>query len=191
MMDEKKIIKKLKALLDPSRFRHSLRVRDKILHLSIFHKVDHKKAAIAGLLHDCSRYMDRPRMLAFAKKIHLKIDAISRLEPKLLHAPLSAYIARERFGIKDPEILGAIAAHTLGKKRMNMTEKLVYVADHVEEGRSHAWVNNARKLAEKDLDKAIVAISGSMIKYLIDKDLPVHPTTFEVRNYYILKHEQT
>ena len=189
-MDEKNIIKKLKSLLGPSRFKHSLRVREKVLHLSKFHRIDLKKASIAGLLHDVSRYMDRKGLLRFAEKIKLPIDPISRIEPKLLHAPLSAYIARKIFGIKDRQILKAISSHTLGHKNMSMLEKIIYVSDHIEEGRSHAGVVDARQLAESDIDQAIVAISSSMIKYLLGNKLPVHPTTFEVRNYYLLKHEQ-
>ncbi len=189
-MDEKNIIKRLKYLLGPSRLKHSLRVREKVVHLSKFHRIDLKKAAIAGLLHDVSRFMDRDGLLKLAEKIKMKIDPILRFEPKLLHAPLSAYIARKKFGIRDRQILRALASHTLGRKNMTMLEKIVYVADHTEEGRSHAGVKRARKLAEADLDQAIVAISTSMIKYLLGKGLPVHPMTVEVRNYYLFKHEQ-
>ncbi len=189
-MGEKNIISRLKSLLGPSRFRHSLRVMEKAVSLSNIHKVDQKKAAIAGLLHDVSRYMDRPGLLRFAEKIKLKIDPISRLEPKLLHAPISAYIAKKRFGINDRQILKAISSHTLGRKSMTALEKIVYIADHTEEGRMHSGAAKARRLAEKDLDMAVVAVSTSMIKYLTDKDLPVHPMTFEVRNYYLLKHGQ-
>lgn len=189
-MDEKNIIKRLQRLLGPSRLKHSLRVREKVIHLSKFHRIDLEKASIAGLLHDVSRFMDRRGLLKFAEKIKMKIDPISRFEPKLLHAPLSAYIARKKFGIRDPQILRAVASHTLGRKNMTMLEKIVYVADHTEEGRSHAGVRRARMLAEADLDQAIVAISTSMIKYLLGKSLPVHPMTVEVRNYYLLKHEQ-
>jgi len=189
-MDEKIIIKKLKSLLGPSRFKHSLRVREKVLHLSKFHRVNLKKASIAGLLHDVSRYMDRRGLLQLAEKIRMKIDPISRFEPKLLHAHLSAHIAKHTFDVRDPQILKAISSHTLGRKNMTMLEKIVYVADHVEEGRSHAGVDNARKLAETNIDQAVVAISSSMIKYLLGNDLPVHPTTLEVRNYYLKKNEQ-
>jgi predicted HD superfamily hydrolase involved in NAD metabolism len=189
-MDEKKIIKRLKNLLGLSRFKHSLRVREKVLHLSHFNKVNPKKAGIAGLLHDVSRSMDRSGLLKLAEKIKIKIDPISRFEPKLLHAPLSAYIARTKFGIKDRQILKAISSHTLGRKNMTMLEKIVYVADHVEEGRAHAGIAKARRLAESDINQAVVAISTSMIKYLLGNDLPVHPMTVEVRNYYLLKHEQ-
>jgi predicted HD superfamily hydrolase involved in NAD metabolism len=108
-------------------------------------------------------------------------------EPKLLHAPISAYIARKEFGIKDPQILKAISSHTLGRKNMSMLEKMIYVADHVEEGRSHADAAKARKLAEADLDQAIVSISDSMIKYLRGKGLPIHPKAMEVRDYYLKK----
>ena len=189
-MDEKNITKKLKGLLGPSRFKHSLMVRDKVLHLSKFHKVNMKKASIAGLLHDVSRFMDRRGLLKFAEKIRLVIDPTSRAEPKLLHAPISAYIARTKFGIKDRQILKAISSHTLGRKNMTILEKIVYVADHVEEGRSHAGVKNARRLAESDIDQAIVAISSSMIKYLLGNNLPIHRMAFEVRDYYLKKHEQ-
>jgi predicted HD superfamily hydrolase involved in NAD metabolism len=189
-MDEQKIIKRLKSLLGPSRFKHSLRVREKILHLSSFHSIDTKKAGVAGLMHDVSRYMDRNGLLKFAEKTGMKIDPIQRLEPKLLHAHISAYIARTKFGIKDRQILQAISSHTLGRENMTMLEKIVYVADHVEEGRSHAGATNARRLAEEDINQAIVAISTSMIKYLIGNGLPVHPMTVKVRNHYLLKHEQ-
>ena len=190
-MDEKSLINKLKKLLGPSRFNHSIRVRDKVLHMSKHHRIDIKKAGIAALLHDCSRYLDRSGLLKLAIKLNMKIDPIARLEPKLLHAPLSAYIAKKMFEIRDKQILRAISSHTLGRKGMSMLEKIVYVADHVEEGRTHASARKARLIAEKDIDKAIVTISSSMIKYLIDNDLPVHPGTYNVRNYYLLKHEQT
>jgi len=189
-MDEKNIIKRLKSLLGPSRFRHSLRVRQKALRLSKFHQIDLKKARIAGLLHDVSRYMDRKALLQFAEKIKLKIDPISRLEPKLLHAAISAHIARHKFGVKDPQVLKAISSHTLGRVNMSALEKIIYIADHVEEGRSHAGVKKARKLAETDMDRTIVAISSSMIRYLLDQGLPVHPMTVKVRDHYLLKNEQ-
>jgi predicted HD superfamily hydrolase involved in NAD metabolism len=129
-------------------------------------------------------------LLSLAVKLKFKIDPVSRLEPKLLHAPLSAYIARKEFGIRDRSILKAISGHTLGRKNMSTLEKIVYVADHTEESRTHAGVKKARSFAKNNIDKAIVAISSSMIRYLLDKGLPVHQGTYEVRNYYLIKNEQ-
>ena len=186
-MDEKIIIGKLKELLGPARFKHSLRVRDTVVRLSKFHHIDLKKASIAGLLHDVSRYMERPGLLAMAKRLGLKIDPISRIEPKLLHAELSAHIAMKEFGIKDPAILNAIRHHTLGSPKMSTLDKIVYVADHIEEGRTHKGVNKARRLARTDLDMAIAEIATSTIQYLLEKGKPVHPGACEVRNHFLLK----
>ena len=189
-MDEKKIVKELKGLLSPARFKHSLRVREKALQLSNLHGINAKKASVAGLLHDVARYMDRAHLLAFALKNNIKVDAVSRLEPKLLHAPISAYIARKRFKIKDPAVLEAIRCHTLGKKNMSLLDKVIYIADHTEEGRTHAGAKRSRELAKKDLNKAVVEVSSSMINYLLKKGLPVHSRTYEVRNYYLLVNDK-
>jgi predicted HD superfamily hydrolase involved in NAD metabolism len=189
-MDEQNIIKKLKKLLGKARFNHSLRVRDKAVFLAKLHGVDVRKARIAALLHDCSRYLDRPGFLLMAKKIKMRIDPISKAEPKLLHAPLSAYIAKKEFGVKDPSILKAIRLHTLGSKNMSLLDKIIYVADHTESGRRHEAAKTTRKLARKNIDKAVVAVSDSMIKYLSGKGLPVHPYALEVRDRYKIKHDK-
>jgi predicted HD superfamily hydrolase involved in NAD metabolism len=190
MMDEKKLIRELKKLLGPTRFKHSLRVRDSVLRLSKFHKVDLKKARLAGLLHDSARYMDRQGFLKMAKELKMKVGRFEKAEPKLLHAALSAYVARTKFGIHDKQVLKAIKLHTLGSRNMSTLDKLIYVADHTEEARNHKGVKIARKLAKTDLNKAVAYIAGSTLQYLIDSGLPVHPRTREVRNYFLLKHDK-
>jgi len=189
-MDEKLMVQKLKSILDPSRFKHSLRVRDMVAKLASLYRVDRKASSIAGLLHDSSRFLHGKGFVRLAKKTGIKIDPITLLEPKLLHAPLSAYIARTKFGVKDERILKAIGSHTLGRPGMSTMEKIIYVADHIEEGRTHAGAKKARRLAFKALNKAIVSISSTMISYLIGKGLPVHPGTYEVRNYYLLNKDE-
>jgi predicted HD superfamily hydrolase involved in NAD metabolism len=189
-MDKERLIKKLRALLGKDRFGHSLRVRDTVIELADIYGINKKKAELAALLHDVSRYLDRPGMLRTAKIMHIKTDDISRSEPKLLHAEISAKIAKRDFKIKDKSILNAIKNHTLGSTKMTPLDKAVYIADHTERGRTHAGVELARRLAKKDMDKAIVAISSSMIEYLLGRGLPVHPKTVEVRNYYLKNYDK-
>jgi predicted HD superfamily hydrolase involved in NAD metabolism len=189
-MEEINIIKKLKKLLGSPRFNHTIRVRDKAVFLARIHGVDIKKARLAALLHDCSRYLDRQGFIEKAKEIKMPIDAFSRIEPKLLHAPLSAYIAKNEFGIKDEQVLKAIRLHTLGSSNMSTLDKIIYVADHAEVGRRHKSTKKIRELAKLDLDMAVVAVSESMIKYLSGKGLPVHPSAFKVRDRYKIKHDK-
>jgi predicted HD superfamily hydrolase involved in NAD metabolism len=177
---------RLKRALDRERFAHSLRVEKTALALAKKYGVNQRQTALAALLHDYARKFDRPGLLKEAKKRKLKVDQISRLEPKLLHAELSARLAQEEFGVKDRAVLAAIRKHTLGTPGMSRLEKIIFLADHIEEGRSHVGVAKVRTLAAKDLDQAIVATLSNTIHYLLGKKLPVHPDGLKTRNYYLL-----
>lgn len=178
---------RLKLALDRERFAHSLRVEKTAVALAIKYGVSTNQAALAALLHDYARKFDRPGLLAEAKKRRMKTDPISRFEPKLLHAELSARLAQEEFGIKDQAILGAIRQHTLGAPGMSKLAKIVFLADHIEEGRGFVGVAKVRALASKDLDQAIVASLTVTLRHLLAKQLPVHPDSIKTRNYYLLK----
>jgi predicted HD superfamily hydrolase involved in NAD metabolism len=181
-----RIIEQLEQELDRPRFKHTLGVEKTALALAKKFKVSQKKASLAALLHDCARKYDRPGLLKQARKFKIKIDAVSRQEPKLLHAELSARMARRDFGIKDPEVLSAIRNHTLGQPGMSRLDQVIFLADHIEEGRDFAGVRRLRRLAAKDLDQAMVASTAHTIKYLLERKLPIHPASLKTRNYYLL-----
>jgi len=181
------ILKKLEKVLDRERFEHSLRVEKVAVKLAKRHGVSKNKASIAALLHDCARQYSRRQLLRVARKFRIKIDPVSFFEPKLLHAKLSALLAKRDFGVISKDVLGAIEKHTVGAPNMSKLEKIIYLADHIEEGRDFSGVNRARKLAAKDLDRAIIESASNMIRFLLQKGLPVHAGTVETRNHYILK----
>jgi predicted HD superfamily hydrolase involved in NAD metabolism len=187
VLDRSEILKKLKEDLGRERFDHSLRVEKTAIALARKFGVSIKKASIAALLHDCARKFDRAGLLRVARRLKLKIDPVSRLEPKLLHAELSTRFAKKDFKIRSPEILSAIRKHTIGSERMTKLEKIIFLADHVEEGRNYAGVKKIRQIAFRDLDRAIIESTSKMLKYLEDKKLPVHPGTIKTRNYYLMK----
>jgi predicted HD superfamily hydrolase involved in NAD metabolism len=181
------IIEKLKAVLDPERFEHSLRVEKTAVKLARKYGVSVKKASQAALLHDYARKFKGEKLLQAAKKFKLKIDAISEFEPKLLHAELGSLLVKRDFGITSSAILKAIKKHTIGSPRMNKLEEIIYLADHIEEGRDFAGVKKIRELAFKDMDKAIIASTAKMLSFLIKKELPLHSGTVQTRNYYLMK----
>jgi predicted HD superfamily hydrolase involved in NAD metabolism len=190
MLDRKEIIKKLEATLDSERFEHSLRAEQIALKLAKKYRVNLKEASVAALLHDCARRYDRPELLRQARRLKLEIDPIRRLEPKLLHGEIGAFIAKYEFGIKSAEILRAIVNHTTGAPGMSKLEKVIYLADHIEEGRDFAGVERLRKLAFKDMDRAILESTSAMIVFLLQKGLPVYQPSVETRNYYLVKLKQ-
>ncbi|MBU0501812.1 MAG: bis(5'-nucleosyl)-tetraphosphatase (symmetrical) YqeK [bacterium] len=166
-MDKRdQILKKLKQELDSDRFNHCLRTEKIAIKLAKKYGVSEQAASLAALLHDCAK----------------KYDPYG-----LLHAELSAQLAKKKYGVSSKQVLRAIKHHTTGTPNMSKLEKIIYLADHIEEGRQHKNVSKVRQAAEKDLDLAIVLQSTSTLRFLLDQKLPVHQSTNETRNYYLLR----
>ncbi|MFA5113521.1 MAG: bis(5'-nucleosyl)-tetraphosphatase (symmetrical) YqeK [Candidatus Margulisiibacteriota bacterium] len=182
-----KIIKRLQETLDPERFEHSLRVEKIALQLAARYRVNKQQASLAALLHDCARRYDRRGLLREAKRLGLKIRPLDRAEPKLLHGELGVRLARREFRVGSRPVLEAIRCHTTGKPGMAKLAKIIYLADHVEEGRDHAAAGRIRKLAFRQLDRAIAESAGAQLEYLLRRGQPIDPATLETRNSYLKK----
>ena len=139
-MDEKQIEirKKLKKKLDTARYEHTLGVAYTAACLAMRYGADIQKAEVAGLLHDCAKCIPDEEKLQKCEKHHLPISDAERKNPSLLHAKLGAYYARQKYGITDEEILGAITWHTTGKPEMTLLEEIVFIADYIEPDRDRA-----------------------------------------------------
>jgi predicted HD superfamily hydrolase involved in NAD metabolism len=190
MLDREEIIKKLEATLDRERFEHSLRAEKIALKLAQKYGVNTNQASVAALLHDCARRYGRPELLRQARRLKLKIDPIRRLEPKLFHGEIGAAIAKREFGVRSAGILRAIRNHTTGAPGMSKLEQVIYLADHIEEGRDFAGVEKLRRLAFKDMGRALLESASAMIVFLLKKGLPVYQPSVETRNYYLVKSKQ-
>ena len=121
------ILQNLKQDLNEERYEHSIGVAEKAKELAEKFGCDPEKAYIAGLLHDCAKCMD----FELSKKIALEhtpdLDETEKDNKKTIHAPVSAYIAKEKYGVTDAEILSAIRLHTIGKCQMTDFEKIIFI----------------------------------------------------------------
>lgn len=149
-MNIAEIQKKLKKELKPKRYEHTLNVVESALKLAEIYPCDKDKVRYAALLHDCAKNYSDAQLLETAEKYYLNVDEVTRREPQLLHGPVGALVARTEYGIEDKEILGAIKYHTTGRKNMNVLEKIIYLADFIEPGRSYPGVDKLRKMAFED-----------------------------------------
>lgn len=142
-------------------------------------------ARIAGLLHDCAKCLSDEKRLSLCKKNHIPVTDLERKNPFLLHAKVGAYLAREKYGIKEPDILNAIRSHTTGRKNMSLLEKIVFIADYIEPGRKNAPnLFEVRKLAFVDIDCALLKILGDTLQYLRASGGDIDPMTEETWRYY-------
>ena len=158
-MDRVDMIRKLKPKLNEKRYVHSVGVEYTAATLAFVYGADIQKARIAGLLHDCAKCIPTEEKLKKAKKYGLPINKSEKANPDLLHGKLGAYIAKEKFGIKDPDILSAITYHTTGHPGMSLLDKIIFVADYIEPNRKMIRdLTEIRREAYEDIDKCIIHI---------------------------------
>lgn len=75
----------------------------------------------------------------------------------LLHSVAGAALARDKYGVNDPDILDAIYGHTTGHANMSPLAMVVYLADKIEPTRqSYPTLDKVRLLASMSLERAML-----------------------------------
>ncbi|NLX61572.1 MAG: HD domain-containing protein [Tissierellia bacterium] len=182
---------KLKADIGIKRFEHSLRVMETSIKLANRYNFSVEKAAIAGLLHDCGKLKGETNLLKVSSDFGIILDSMTKCNSELIHSILGAAIAEKEYGIKDQEILRAIRYHTTGRENMSLLEKIVYIADLIEPGRSFEGVDKLRRLALEDLDKCLLYSLDNTLKFLIEKKKLIHIDSIKARNYLLIQTRTT
>ncbi len=166
------------------RIEHILGVEQMARELALHHQLDVEKAAQAGLMHDLAKYFKPQLLLQMAEAEGLPIDEVDVATPHLLHADVSAIVARDEFGITDPEILQAIADHTLGRAGMSPLSCIVFLADTLEAGRGDTPELQAlRELSYQSLAQAVWHTCDYSLQYLLSTRCLIHPRTIRTRNW--------
>lgn len=142
------------GLLKANRVDHVLGCRDTAAALARRWGANETDAARAGLLHDITKALDDPLQLILCQEYGIVLDDFSTHNPKTLHALTGSLVANRIFG-ENQAVVDAICSHTTGKPNMNLLEKIIYVADYMEPNRDFPGVERLRKLAYKNLDKAL------------------------------------
>ena len=186
VMERAEIVKKLESKLKPGRFVHSIGVEYTAANLAFLYGADVERARLAGLLHDCAKYIPTDEKLKRAKKYGIKISKCEKANPDLLHGKIGAYLAREKYGVEDEEILSAISYHTTGRPGMTLLEKIIFVADYIEPNRRIIReLPEIRREAYTDLDKCVIHILKNTIEYLETLNAAIDDLTKETYDYYV------
>lgn len=180
-----KLRKEMEKQLKPDRFDHTLGVAYTAASMAIVHGADIQKALIAGMLHDCAKCMDHEDQIKICEKNKIEITDVERRNHSLLHAKVGMYLAKTKYEIDDPEILGAIRWHTTGKENMSLLERIVYIADFIEPNRKQLEdMAVIRKEAFTDIDKCMAHILYNSIRYLKTIGKECDETTMTAYEYY-------
>ena len=167
---------KIQEMLPEKRYKHSLNVADCAVKLSEIYGCDKEKAYIAGIAHDCAKYLNKDEVKYYVDKYKIVLDEIEKDNLALSHSLIGSYIAKYEFGINDKDIINAIKYHTTGKEDMDIIEK----------NRDFPGVEELRDLVyNKELDKALLISFNNTIKFVIDNNQLIHNRTVDARNYLI------
>lgn len=182
-MDVNELKQQLVQRLSTARYEHVLRVAETAKLLAIKYQMSVEQAEQAALFHDIAKCMDKDDL-----RLHLvrgnEDSRLTSFHHELWHAPVGAMIAHDEFGLEDEDVLNAIRYHTTGRADMSRLEKLIYIADMIEPGRSFPGVDILRQRAEESLDIAMEACIYQSVQFLVNKRVPVFPDSIDCYNEY-------
>ena len=173
------------------RYRHCLSVARSAEKLAGRHGASALKARVAGVLHDVARAWTNADLLEYAVGHGMRVNEPERAHPVLLHARIGADIARHEFGIKDPEILGAIERHTVAVPGMSRLEMIVYEADTFEPGRNFPGRAMLEAAAQSSLDVGLLACVASSLDHLKTRRIPPAPETLALYDELVKMYGRT
>ena len=178
-------IEKIKKYVDKNlsakRRSHTYGVRDVAVKLAEAYGCDKAKAETAALLHDIFRSVPAEALNYYVR--HLGLDAAYLDDPNLAHGPVAAEMIQRNFGVTDGDVVNAVRYHTTGRRGMSLLEKIIYIADAIEPGRTYPGVEEIRKLAFEDIDKACLSSMRKTIEYVTSQGKRLDEETIEAKDY--------
>lgn len=181
-MDYETLSLAVKPYLSEKRYAHTLRTCDMALKLAEKWGCDAQSTMETALLHDITKNLSEQEQLNLCEKYGIMFNYSGEDFSNLIHADTSAELARDLFGVTDG-VYNAIKHHTLGKANMSLLEKIIYLADKIEEGRVYDGVSEMRQMAFQNLDKALLMSMEGAISFKAQKGGNVNEQTIIAANY--------
>ncbi len=149
-----------------TRIEHTYRTAKMAIILAKIHSVDIDKAIKSALLHDIGKYVDAQTLKDSGVTIY---DEAFTCPLPVQHCYTSEAIARCVVKENDKDVLKAILNHTTGDRGMSDLEKVIFLADYVEEGRTFDGVDEVRKICYKSLNEGMKTAIEKTLAYVKSK----------------------
>ncbi len=178
--------------LSPKRRVHTMNVEKAAWMLAKNHypEIDKRVLAAAAYLHDCTKERTVEEQLALCTQYGVEPDEVERANPKLLHAKTGAAVAKHVFGLPQYAV-DAISYHTTARADMTSIEKVLYLADFIECGRTDGFCTEVRQLYHRNLsenketavDKTLLYALTRSVEILKEECKTSHRHTITARNF--------
>lgn len=195
---------RIKEHISGKRLLHSYGVEREIARLSSIYAPDEEyELRAAALLHDITKPLKLEEQLKLCDEYLIPYSSGDRLTPKIFHAQTACEVIRRKFPEFFTEtVYNAVLYHTTGQADMTIGEKLLYLADYIEDTRTfddcvrlreYFWqrypsAKEGGKLEELLRDTLIISFDMT-IRGLLEDGVPIHRDTVEARNFLLEERE--
>ena len=183
--------------MSPKRFRHTVAVEEMVTRLCALYCPDLTlRMRAAALLHDITKELDGAEQERLCQAYGLPVTPADRISPKTFHARTAAAMIPVSYpAFDDPVIVSAVRWHTTGHAGMTLCEKLLYLADYIDDSRTfqncvilrrYFFGANPQKMTEEErltLLRETMLLSYDMtVRDLLDERKPIAEDTLQARN---------
>ncbi len=167
----------------PHRYAHSISVAKTAYEIAMRNGLDPQKAFLAGLLHDSGKDYPLEEQRSVTSQYFASFEPVKDFA---LHQFVSCYLAKEKYGVKEEDILEAIQYHCTGKGEMTPLEKCIYAADKVEPTRQFP-TRKGRLACYKNLDEGFKVVLEEQKKYFLEHGVAYKEEKLskEMYHYYL------
>ncbi len=177
-----KIKEYIERNMSEKRRLHTYGVCETAVKLARQYGCDIEKARLAALLHDIYRGIPSSTLDYYVR--HLGLDEKYLGNANLAHGKIAAATCGREFGVTDSDVINAVSYHTTGRAGMSLLEVIIYVADAIEPGRDYPGVEEIRRAAEEDLDRACLMSLSHTIDYVKSEGKYLDQDTIRAREYF-------
>lgn len=192
-----KLRRRVRSITSEKRFKHVLAVEDMAFRLGLlFFFNDGESLSLlkaAALLHDVTKGLsDREHKKILKEQgIRLLPEELSAMQT--VHALTGAAVIPKDFPeFADERLISAVRWHTTGRAGMDLYEKIIFLADYIEETRDYPTCISLRKdffaadpvnMTEEErlrhLDKTVMKAMEFILAHLRENRRAIHPATLE------------
>ena len=188
--------------MSEKRFTHTAAVEKMAVRLAELYVPEKTSLLrVAALLHDMTKEYTVERQREICCAYGLACSAEDERSPKTFHAKTAALLIpthHPRFA--HPEVIDCVRWHTTGRVNMTLCEKIIYLADYIDESRKfkdcvilreYFWGANPEAMSGEErlrhLNRTLILSYDMTMRGLLEEGALISPDTVLARNDLLLK----
>ena len=187
--------------MSPKRFNHTAAVEDMVARLATLYCPEEiPSLRAAALLHDLTKEYDIPTQTRILREAGESVEPGEEFSYKTFHARTAAILIPEQYADYATEtVISAVRWHTTGRQGMTITEKLLYLADYIDDSRifpdcvrlrSYFWNAKPESMSPEErmvhLRRTLIMSFDMTMRALISEGAVISPDTAFARNELVL-----